>query len=244
MLLHQIFLVIHIIAGALGMLLFWAPMMAKKGSPLHRKSGRWFSLNMHALAMSGIAMALLVLADPLGMKGHERALSMPVADFLLQIQLFWGFLLLLSLLALFNVRHGNAVLNAGVQRRGLVTVSHTSLWLVTQIWAVWILWQSFQHHFVLGQVFSVVALVTGFGAARYACKATVTAAERMQQHIGNMLGCGIAIYTAFFALGGRRLFELSAYGQLATWILPSVFGVIAIVWYNRQWQQKLTKTPR
>lgn len=244
MLLHKVFLVIHILAGMLGMALFFAPMLAKKGSPLHKKSGRWFSINMHVLALSGMVMALLVLADPLGMKGHEKPASQSTEEYVAQISMFWDFLLLLCLLALFNVRQGNAVLQAGLERRGLKTPLHLSLFVTTQAWAGWTLWQSLQQHFVLGQVFAIVTLVTGLGAARYLFKAQVTAAERMQQHIGNMLGCGIAIYTAFFALGGRRLLDLSATAQLASWILPSVIGVVAITWYNRQWQQKLTKTPR
>lgn len=244
MLLHKVFLVIHILAGMLGMALFFAPMLAKKGSPLHKKSGRWFSVNMHVLALSGMGMALLVLADPLGMKGHDKQAGQTSEEFVAQVTMFWDFLLLLCLLALFNVRHGSAVLQAGLERRGLASPFHLSLLAVTQLWAAWTLWQSIAQHFVLGQVFAAVALVTGLGAARYLLKAQVTAAERMQQHIGNMLGCGIAIFTAFFALGGRRLLDLSANAQMATWVLPSVIGVVAITWYNRQWQQKLTKTTR
>lgn len=239
---HQVLLVLHIVAGSVALLLFCAVMAVAKGSPLHRQGGAWFYSVMHALTLSGIGMAVLVLADPLGMKGSEQPQGVLSEDYLLQVQLFWQFLALLSLLALFNVRHGVRVLHAGIDRRGVATPSHWLLWGVTQSWAGYTLLQSVSGHFVLGQIFAIVALLTGAGAARYMLKASVTPFERIAQHIGNMMGCGIAVFTAFFALGGRRLVELSPQAQLLTWVLPSVVGVVLIAAYNRQWRRKLTKT--
>ena len=127
-------------------------------------------------------------------------------------------------------------------RRGLSTPSHWLLFALTQSWALFTLWQSATQHFLLGQIFAMVAMVTGGGAARYLLKASVTPLERIAQHIGNMMGCGIAIFTAFFALGGRKLIDVSPQAQLVFWLLPSVVGVVLIASYNRQWRRKLTKT--
>lgn len=243
MLLHKVLLVLHIAAGTLAMALFWLPMLAKKGSPWHRRAGHWFVAVMHGLAGSGIVMAVLVLCDP-QLKADQRLPNQSLAEFELQVRIFWSFLLLLSLLALSNVRQGMRVLQVGLTRQGLGSVFHSGLLVVTFGFALYTLQLCIRHHFVLGQVFAVVALLTSSGALRYVYKAHVTAAERMQQHIGNMLGCGIAVYTAFFALGGRRFLDLSPQAQFVSWILPSVIGVVAIGLYNWQWQRKLAKTAR
>ncbi len=242
MLIHQLLLVLHIVAGSVALLLFCAVMAVAKGSPLHRRVGAWFYVVMHALTLSGIGMAVLVLLDPLAMKGAAQPVGVSSADYLRQVQLFWQFLLLLSLLALFNVRHGVRVLQMGTDRRGLSTPSHWLLFALTQSWALFTLWQSATQHFLLGQIFAMVAMVTGGGAARYLLKASVTPLQRIAQHIGNMMGCGIAIFTAFFALGGRTLIDVSPQAQLVFWLLPSVVGVVLIANYNRQWRRKLTKT--
>ncbi|MDZ7901905.1 MAG: hypothetical protein U5L01_04895 [Rheinheimera sp.] len=54
---------------------------------------------------------------------------------------------------------------------------------------------------------------------------TVDRSAILREHIGNMIACGIAIYTAFTAFGGRRLFELSWQWELVTWVAP---GVVAL----------------
>ena len=56
-----------------------------------------------------------------------------------------------------------------------------------------------------------------------------------------MIACGIAIYTAFTAFGGRRLFELSWQWELVTWVAPGVIGTIAIAMYNRKYTAKKAK---
>ena len=99
MLIHQLLLVLHIVAGSVALLLFCAVMAVAKGSPLHRRVGTWFYVVMHALTLSGIGMAVLVLLDPLAMKGAAQPVGVSSADYLRQVQLFWQFLLLLSLLA-------------------------------------------------------------------------------------------------------------------------------------------------
>ena len=38
LLIHQSLVWAHIVAGSLALALFWLPMLAKKGSPLHRQS--------------------------------------------------------------------------------------------------------------------------------------------------------------------------------------------------------------
>lgn len=58
----------HIILGSLALLLFWGPLLSKKGGPVHRKTGRYYSLCMHLVGASGILMTALVSAMPMAVK--------------------------------------------------------------------------------------------------------------------------------------------------------------------------------
>ncbi len=42
--LHSLLLKSHILLGVIALLLFWLPMFSRKGSALHRRSGRYYGL--------------------------------------------------------------------------------------------------------------------------------------------------------------------------------------------------------
>ncbi|MGL5471270.1 MAG: hypothetical protein ACRDCT_24380 [Shewanella sp.] len=65
------------------------------------------------------------------------------------------------------------------------------------------------------------------GFLRYSVKATLTKLEWWIEHLGAMIGSGIACYTAFFAFGGSRLFIDHGNLRLLSWILPGVIGFVA-----------------
>jgi hypothetical protein len=66
------------------------------------------------------------------------------------------------------------------------------------------------------------------------------------EHLGSMIGTGIAGYTAFLVFGGSRLFPSVARSQLYTifWVLPSVIGVLAIIVTIAYYQRKFNETRR
>lgn len=55
------------------------------------------------------------------------------------------------------------------------------------------------------------------------------------QHIGHIIGSGIGAYTAFFAFGGRNLFQSLPLLQIGSWVLPSLIGVPFIIWLSRKY---------
>jgi hypothetical protein len=55
------------------------------------------------------------------------------------------------------------------------------------------------------------------------------------EHMGAMLGAGIAFHTAFFVFGSARLFDIGLSGWVAAlpWIAPAAIGIPAsAVWAN------------
>jgi hypothetical protein len=58
------------------------------------------------------------------------------------------------------------------------------------------------------------------------------------EHLGAMIGSGIGAYTAFFAFGGRQLFENLGNVQIIFWVAPGVIGSIAITILSRNYTTK------
>ena len=66
------------------------------------------------------------------------------------------------------------------------------------------------------------------------------------EHLGSMVGTGIAGYTAFLVFGGSRLFPSVARSQMYTlfWVLPSIIGVPAIFATVGYYRRKFHETGR
>jgi len=238
LLIHQWLVWAHIVAGSLALALFWLPMLAKKGSPLHRQSGRYYAYLLYGVSLSGILSCLLVIAAPLYFKAKMLKAGGDPVLFAENIRAFWSFLGLLSLLSWVSIRQAVLVLKAGVDRSLLKQPLHVLAIGLLLPWGAYVLWLGIERAQPLFIVFSLLAIAAAIGALRFIFRAEVSKMMLLREHIGNMLGSAIAIYTAFAAFGGRSLLGLSANGQLISWLLPSVVGVGFIVWYNRRYQYK------
>jgi hypothetical protein len=66
------------------------------------------------------------------------------------------------------------------------------------------------------------------------------------EHLGSMIGTGIAGYTAFLVFGAARLLPSVARSQLYTlfWVLPTLIGVPAIFMTVAYYQRKFNETGR
>ena len=66
--LHGLLVNTHILFGAASLVLFWIPVVARKGSPLHVRAGRYYSIAMYVVSVSAFVASMLVLADPIGIR--------------------------------------------------------------------------------------------------------------------------------------------------------------------------------
>lgn len=241
LLIHQWLVWAHIVAGSLALALFWGPMLAKKGSPLHRQTGRYYSYLLYGVSMSGIISCVLVLAAPLYFKAKLLKEGVDPQLVTENIRAFWSFLGLLSLLSWVAIRQAVLVLKTGLDRHLLKKPLHLGAVGLLIPCGAYVLWLGIARSQPLFIVFSLLALASSLSTMRFIFRAEVTRMMLLREHISGMLGSAIAIYTAFAAFGGRSVLGLSATGQLVSWLLPSVIGVAFIVFYNRRYQQK-TKT--
>ena len=238
---HQFLLYFHITLGAAGLVIFWLPTLSKKGSPFHKKIGRIFVWTMLAISVSGIIMSLLVLVDPIGVRVPERNLLQEESFSLKQQSREVAvFLLMLSMLVFVNVRQSVLVLKVKAERDLLKipsTLIPIGILLATGIIVGIVGIIIVQPLFI---VFSLLSITISYGSLKYIFKKALKEREWIMEHMGNILGVGIATYTAFFAFGGRRFFsEIFGNGlQIIPWVLPSIIGVLATFYFSKKYKKK------
>ncbi|MFV0597545.1 hypothetical protein [Shewanella sp.] len=92
------------------------------------------------------------------------------------------------------------VLRYKAQRQQLKSPLHLSLMLtLTLLGPVMAIW-GYQEKLILAMIFGLLGTTVGAGFLRYSVKATLTKLEWWIEHLGAMIGSGIACYTAFSPL--------------------------------------------
>ncbi|NMH66240.1 hypothetical protein [Shewanella salipaludis] len=229
---------LHIGAGAFALVLFWLPAFLRKGSANHSRFGRYYVYAMYCVAATGCIMATLGLLDPLAVISHPAKDAEALAQQIATRSNTWIFLLYLSLLTVTTVRHGVLVLRHKTQRRQLQAPVHLLLMAgLTAAGPLLAIWGHGQQQ-ILPVIFGVLGTLVGGGFLRYSFKASLSKMEWWIEHLGAMIGSGIACYTAFFAFGGSRLFVSHGNLQLLSWILPGVIGVGFIRYLGKHYRRK------
>ena len=239
---HHVLFIAHIVLGSAALLLFWLPLIAKKGGIKHIQFGRYYEYVMYGVAMTGALMASIVLYDPILIKGSIIQASTDQEAAIAYIRSFWTFLLYLSLLTMTSVRHAILVLRYKKQRESLRNFSHLSLVFGLFAGGIAIMISAILSRDTLMTLFIVFGLLGTAVSAnmiRYIYVKSVGAQEWLLQHIGSIIGSGIGAYTAFLAFGGRQFLGLLEYWQqMAFWIAPGIIGGIAISWLSRKYQHR------
>lgn len=226
---HKFALIIHIVIGAAALFVFWVPIAARKGSPLHKKAGRWFVWGMTAVSVTGILLSSMVLFDPVAIRAGGQTLEMTDAFRTAQsARVFSLFLLMLSVLVFATARHAVLVLQARNDRSALRAPLHVVAQVMTGVLAIVTGYVGYLHGEILLIIFFFIGLSGSIGMLRYTFKATLRDKEWIIEHIGSTIGSGIAAYTAFFAFGGRALLSQLLVGawQVVPWVLPTIIGTI------------------
>ncbi len=237
---HQTAFITHIVVGGFALILFWLPILAKKGSQQHKKYGQYFVNGMYAISISGFIMTILVLSDPIGVREPLRNLTVEAANSLArENRLFATFLFMLSLLVFNCVYHSVAVLKAKQNRAQLKNATHVGLNVFLILASIIVGIIGIQINFALFMVFSGLCLFNAIGCLKYIFKANIKQREWIIEHMSGIFGAGIGAYTAFFVFGGSRIFTmlLDANSQIILWVLPGVVGLVA----SAIWSKKFTK---
>lgn len=232
---HNLLFICHILVGSMALLLFWAPIVTKKGSLDHIKFGRYYGNIMYLVALTGALMAVMVMYDPIAIKGDMLKPDGDEEKFTQSIRVFWGFLLFLSLLTYVSIRQGFAVLQHKRDLSALGTPTYLAPLFLLVIGGAVLLYLGIQSTLVLHIIFGILGITIGTGMLRF-CLTSKHSPNRITiEHFSAMIGSGIGAYTAFVAFGGRQIFENIGSWQLIFWIAPGVVGSIAITLLSRKY---------
>ena len=235
---HAGLLALHIATGTVAIIAFWLPILARKGGPLHVRAGQFYVWAMYAVSFTALAMSLVVLFDPIGVRVPERNLDMSRAMAIANgNRMFALFLLMLGLLVLSALRHGLLALRA---RRGEDVLQRTGHRLLIGALGVSGLvvgvigWQNGE---LLLMIFSVFAVTGSFSMMRESIKPKLTPREALIAHFNGLIGTGVGAYTALFAFGGRRFLSdlLSGQWQVLPWIAPAIIGTVIVAYMKRNY---------
>lgn len=224
---------LHIVIGYIGLIAFWIPIMTGKGSWLHRKAGSLFRYSSWVVVITALLAVLTylirLLADGQGPARRPED---------------WSFLLFLAYLAIITglaLSHGMAVLKHKRDLRALKTPYRVSLaWLgmLTSTFVIaWALYWRPDNMLVL-LALSPIGLGTGIGMLKLFNTPPADPRVWLYEHLGAMIGAGIAFHTAFAVFGANQMFNYSLTGfwQVIPWIAPAVIGIPATQLWVRHYR--------
>lgn len=220
---YQSLVLVHALAGTLALATFWTAGLVRKGSPLHRASGR-----IYLLAMIGILLTSLLIAAFAVWRGQ------------LVIAAFLGYLMIITATAMWCAWRALRDKRApqryyGSPYRMLAWLSLASATAALALGA----WQG--AGLLLG--FGWVGLLIGRNMLRDLRHLRIHRAPRngtrwwLREHYINMIGCGIATHVAFLSIGLHRLLQPLGMQvpQLLPWLLPLGVALAIAPWLDRRY---------
>jgi hypothetical protein len=224
---------LHIAFGAVGLVSFWVPVIGKKGSHNHRLWGKVFWTTIMVAGCAALCLASLSLIDPLGTHPH---LADRGADFVRGI--FGVMMFYLAILTLNLARYGLETIknkaNHAANRRGLNLWLQPLLIITATACAI--------EGVLINQFLMVAMSLIGFATAGtnlvFMFKPKPAPKAYLKEHVKAIVGCGISVYTAFFAFGAVRFMPSMALHP-GLWSIPLAVGLSIILFHHYKISQSL-----
>jgi len=214
---HAFLLFVHVCFGTGALSSYWVAALAKKGSRSHKLAGKIYVFAMIGLLIPALPLALRILSERSVVFGWFL-----IYLFVITVTVLWrGWFAihrkleferyagsLFRALAVLNIAAGGAMLAFGAK---------------------------------LGQPifmgFSLVGMFGGISMLRLAGTGPKHPCWWLCEHLGAMLGCGIATHVAFLSIGLPRLLPALQGGtaQNLAWLGPLSVALIARVWLGRKY---------
>lgn len=230
----------HIAFGFTGLAAFWIPVFARKGARIHVAAGTVFAWCVYVVAASAVINAILLMTLAL-QQGSGPVTAPATFSFLL-------FLCYLGMTTFASGRHAVRVVETKNDRRQIDTPFHRFLAIAPAVGSLVIIIYALRFWSDASIVFLVLSLV-GLGQGRdiwrYMTREPASKMSWWYEHMGAMLGTGIAFHTAFAVCRASRLFDYSLSGSLAfvPWALPAAIGIPAIQIWTRHYRMRFGDLP-
>jgi uncharacterized membrane protein len=214
----------HIVSGFLALLVFWIPIVTKKGGRTHLRIGWVYVWAMASVSVSAFYMAIYRLTWDAG----------PDAD---AIPFSW-FLIFIAILSSSTAWYGVRVLRFKKRKEShghpIDLLFPSSLFLSGLGICIygWVI------SFPLLQYFPLLGLFLGGSQLVYWLTTPKNRSHWAVEHIVGMLSCCIATVTAFTVFGAPRLLQIEAV-SLLVWFLPTIVLVPLIIGFSNMYRRKL-----
>ncbi len=219
---------IHIVFGAVGLISFWVPVAGKKGGKNHRKWGKVFWFTIMVAGSIAVCLSLLTLYDPLATHPHLVALGAPFVRGIFGIMMLYLAILTLNL-AWYGLETIKNKVDHSRNRQGL------NFWLQPLLIAASlgcaIEGVLIKQYLMIGM--SMIGFATAGTNLFFMFTKVPSAKEYLKEHVKAIVGCGISVYTAFFAFGAVRFMpEMALHPGL--WSIPLIVGLSIILYHHRK----------
>lgn len=217
--LHSVLLNFHLAVGLGALVLFWVPALTRKGSPLHRRAGRWYTGAMALVLVTGVLLATMFLAQGRWVPGT--------------------FLLFLGVITGTSLWNGWRVLRAKRDIAEYVGGVHRALGVLNVASGAAMVALGIVLERPLLLWFGPVGFLIGGTMLATAWRPRVERKYWYREHLTGMIGSGIASHVAFLAFGGRQLFGWGNDGYAVwLWVAPLAIGTLAIALGNVYYRAK------
>lgn len=233
--LFQLFRALHIAAGFAALLVFWIPIVVRKGGKAHVRVGWIYVWAMGVVSLSALYMGWWRIAlDPA--KDRESVA-------------FAWFLIFIALLSSVSAWYGIRVLRFKQRKTSHRNWLDLLLSSALLIFGIGMSVYGFSIRFPLLSWFPFVGIILGSTQLWYWLRPPQTKMHWWFEHMGGLMGCCIATVTAFTVFGAPRLLGVSSVHPVV-WFIPTIIlgpaiGVFA-AYYKKKFkpvsrQEKLTQ---
>ena len=222
---YSLLVALHVLAGVVALVGFWAAALMKKGSPRHRALGKVYL---------GAMATIVVTAVPITIEFAFFRQQPLAALFLAYLMAITGNATWLSWRAVVDKRDWKVM----VSRLGW----KLALWPMVLLGLV-VLVVGIQKGQVLFIGFSMIGLWAGWRMWKFARRGPGRKDWALRQHYQSMLGAGIATHVAFLSIGMRPVWQwLQSHSsvpplliELFPWAAPLLVALVAGAWLNRKY---------
>lgn len=225
---------VHVVAGFTGLAAFWIPIFTRKGGKHHRLFGKVFKYCAYVVLVAAMFSVALHLAE--GLQSGAGPVSSPSSFAFL---VFLGYLAIVTFAIL---HHGVTVLEHKdlVSMNTLLNRMFAGLAIGASLFLIAYALYFRPPNLIILLALSPIGLSSGLGVLKAIRGQRPERNAWLYEHMGAMIGAGIAFHTAFAVFGSNRIFDLGLSGFVAVipWILPALVGIPATVIWTRHYQRK------
>ena len=242
--LYKSLLFVHVAFGFFGLIAFWIPIFAPKGRGLHVRAGKVFLFSAYIVTVSAFTVAALSFLSPFGTHPELRVADpVELAAAMAELRMIEAFLAYLAIITLASVHHGVRAMQNRRDPTAIATPFHTTVNGLSILAGLGMLVLGLTSSSDARWIFvalSPIGVIGGRSALRYARRPKDEPMAHWFEHMGGMIGGGIAFHTAFAVFGIQRFIEYSLAGWLGIlpWVTPAIVGTIGLAIWQRRYRRQ------